>query len=123
MSKNIKAAMSIKDEKQTKIRNELKLSGYNVYEDEYKNKDGNLEYTFITDILTSIDKQKKEIIHAIEQVTQTKVLVKLILNSSKTEKSRIKVVSIPEYEVKNWIISNTKKTRMYVEILTCHVSL
>lgn len=109
MSKNIKAAMSIKDERQTKIRNELKLAGYNVYEDEYKNKDGNLEYTFITDILTGIDKQKKEIIHAIEQVTQTKVLVKLILNSSKTEKSRIKVVSIPEYEVKNWIISNTKK--------------
>lgn len=108
VSKNIKASIIVKDDIQLKLRSELKLNGYMVYEDEYYNKDNNIEYTFVTNILSNIDKQKKHIISIIEQITGQKVAIKLILNSSKTEKSRIKVISVPKYEVKSAIISHIK---------------
>lgn len=108
VSKNIKASILVKDDIQLNLRNELKLAGYFVYEDEYVNNLDNFEYTFVTNILTNIEKQKKEIISIIEQITNNKVTVKLILNSSKTEKSKIKIVSIPKYELKTTVISHTK---------------
>lgn len=109
VSKNIKASIIVKDELQSKLRSELKLNGYMVYEDEYYNKDSNFEYTFVTNILTNIDKQKKHIISIVEQITTQKVAIKLILNSSKTEKSRIKVISVPKYDVKTSIVSHIKE--------------
>lgn len=108
ISKNLKSSLVVKDQNQSKIREELKLNGFIVYEDEYILKDGKLEYTFVTDILTNIDKQKKLILSSIEQIVQKKLAIKLILNSSKTEKSKIKVVTIPKYEVKNAISSQIK---------------
>ena len=109
VSKNIKASILVKDELQSKLRSELKLNGYMVYEDEYYNKDSNFEYTFVTNILTNIDKQKKQIISIVEQITSQKVAIKLILNSSKTEKSRVKVISVPKYDVKTAIVSHIKE--------------
>jgi len=108
VSKNIKAAILVKDDTQLNLRNELKLNGYFVYEDEYSCENGNFEYTFVTNILTSIDKQKKELISIFEQITGKKIAIKLILNSSKTEKSKIKVVSIPLYDLMTSVISHNK---------------
>lgn len=108
VSKNIKANILVKDDTQLNLRNELKIAGYFVYEDEYSNNNDNIEYTFVTNILTNIEKQKKEIISVIEHVTNKKVMVKLILNTSKTEKSKIKVISIPKYELKTTVVSHNK---------------
>ena len=108
ISKNIKSGLIVKDSIQAKLRDELKLNGYTVYEDEYLYENNNLEYTFVTNILTNIDKQKKQIINVIEQIMEQKVSIKLILNSSKNEKSRIKVVTVPKYQAKNIVISKIK---------------
>ena len=108
ISKNLKSSLVVKDQNQAKIREELKLNGFIVYEDEYLVKDEKLEYTFVTDILTNIDKQKKLIISAIEQIVQKKVAIKLILNSSKKEKSKIKIITVPKYEIKSVITSQIK---------------
>ncbi len=98
----------IYDKKHSKLREELKFYGFVVYEDDYKNEKGNIEYTFVTDILTNIDKQKKQIISLASQILEQNVSVKLILNSSKKEKSKIKLVTIPDYEAISSIISMTK---------------
>ncbi len=93
---------------QEKIRAELKFYGYIVYEDEFKEEQNNIEYVFITDILTNIEKQKRQIISLISNIIGQSVSIKLILNSSKTEKSKIKVVTIPKYNTKVSIVSKTK---------------
>lgn len=93
---------------QEKIRAELKFYGYIVYEDEFKQEQNNIEYIFVTDILNNIDKQKKQIISLISNIIGQNVNIKLILNSSKTEKSKIKIVTIPKYSVKVGITSKSK---------------
>lgn len=109
---NISNSIDTKTLKQDKIqellRNELKLYGYTIYEDEFKKENNDIEYTFVTDILTSIDKQKKQIISLASNVLERNVTIKLILNSSKKEKSKIKLVTIPNYEVKTAIVSEKK---------------
>lgn len=60
ISKNIKSDLIKIDKKQEKLREELKFYGYLVYEDEYKEDDTGIEYTFVTNILNNIDKQKKK---------------------------------------------------------------
>lgn len=109
---NISNCIDTKIVKQDKIqellRNELKLYGYTIYEDEFKKENNDIEYVFVTDILTNIDKQKKEIISIISNVLERNVTVKLILNSSKKEKSKIKLVTIPNYDVKTAIVSEKK---------------
>lgn len=93
---------------QEKIRAELKFYGYVIYEDEYVKDGDDIEYLFVTDILNNIEKQKKQILSIISNVFAKPMSVKLILNSSKTERSKIKVVSVPKFKVRNGIASATK---------------
>lgn len=108
ISENIKEGSLVKDEAQKKLRNELKFYGYNVYEDDFKRDKETIEYTFITDILTNIDKQKKQIVELCSNILEQNMCIKLILNISKTEKSKIKIVSTPKYNIKSEIIFYTK---------------
>ena len=96
------------DKNHQKIREELKFYGYVVYEDDYKEENGNVEYVFVTDILTNIEKQKKQIVSIISQILEQNVSVKLILNSSKSERSKIKLVTKPSFESISAICSETK---------------
>ena len=108
ISRNIKNEVVEVDKKQEKLREELKFFGYVVYEDEFKEDDSNIEYTFVTNILNNIDKQKKEIVSIVSNILEKQVSIKLILNSSKTEKSRIKLVTIPKFETKNSVVQYSK---------------
>ena len=108
ISENIKEGSLVKDEAQKKLRNELKFYGYNVYEDDFKRDKEIIEYTFITDILTNIDRQKNQIVELCSNILEQNMCIKLILNISKTEKSKIKIVSTPKYNIKSEIISYTK---------------
>lgn len=108
ISKNIKNVPIVEDKTQLKLREELKFYGYIVYEDELKKEGTNIEYTFVTDILTNIDKQKKQIISLASDILEQNVTIKLILNSSKNEKSRIKIVTEPDFSVQNSICSDIK---------------
>lgn len=108
ISKNIKNTVVVQDDIQLKLREELKFYGYIVYEDELQKVGQNIEYTFVTDILNNIDKQKKQIISLASDILEQKVTIKLILNSSKKEKSRIKIVSEPDYDIQNAISHDIK---------------
>lgn len=110
ISRSIKNVPMVEDKTQTKLRDELKFYGYLVYEDELKREENNIEYTFVTDILTNIDKQKKEIVALASNILEQNVTIKLILNSSKKEKSRIKLVSKPDYEISTSISSDMKSS-------------
>lgn len=81
------------------IREELKMLGYPIYEDELVIENEYVEYTFITDILGDIDTQKDEIVKAVSNVLDRSMTVRLLLNISKTEKSKIKLASITHYIV------------------------
>lgn len=105
---NIKEGALVKDDSQKKLRNELKFYGFNVYEDEFARESDSIEYTFVTDILTNIDKQKKQISDLATNILEQNMTIKLILNISKTEKSKIKLVSTPKYNIKTEIISEKK---------------
>jgi len=85
---------------QKRIREELKYMGYVVYEDSYENTESTKQYEFITDILVDIDKAKREIQKIVSDVMGTNMSIKLVLNSSKTEKSRIKLIPSSKYVVK-----------------------
>ena len=108
VANNIKSEEIIKKKEHQKLRDELKFYGYIVYEDFFEEKEGSIEYTFVTDILNNIDKQKKQIISIASDILEQDMTIKLILNSSKKEKSRIKLVSTPAFEVQTGICSITK---------------
>lgn len=109
ISKNIKNNNIVAiDKKQLKLRDELKFYGFLVYEDEFKEDDENIEYIFVTNILTNIDKQKKEIVSIASNILERPMKIKLILNSSKTEKSRIRLVSTTEFDVQTNIFNTPK---------------
>ena len=74
--------------------------GYAVYEDSYENTETSKHYEFITDILIDIDKAKREIQKIVSDVMGANMSIKLVLNSSKTEKSRIKLIPSSKYVVK-----------------------
>lgn len=105
---NIKEGSLVKDNAQKRLRDELKFYGFNVYEDEFERENDIIEYTFITDILTNIDKQKKQIVELSSSILEQNMSIKLILNISKTEKSKVKIISAPKYIVKSEIISEKK---------------
>lgn len=108
ISKNIKNANISKTKEQKVLAEELKFYGYIVYEDYFEKDDNGVEYTFVTDILTDIDKQKKQIVNIVSEILEQDMVIKLILNSSKKEKSRIKLVSTPAFEIQTGIIGFTK---------------
>lgn len=90
------------------IRQELKLLGYQIYEDNYVSENNNIVYEFITDILNDIDTSKNEIQTIIGEVVGQKMNIKLILNSSKNERSRIKLVSEGKYSINSEIYQKSK---------------
>lgn len=108
ISKNIKSDLIKLDKKQEKLREELKFYGYLVYEDEFKEDDSVIEYTFVTNILSNIDKQKKEIVSIVSNILEKPMVIKLILNSSKSEKSKIKVISTPEFSIQSSVVNMAK---------------
>ena len=84
-----------------RIREELKYLGYVVYEDTFtKGENQDTMYEFITDIIIDINKAKKEIQKVVSDAVGTKMSIKLVLNSSKTERSRIKLLPTSRYVVK-----------------------
>ncbi|MDD3303786.1 MAG: SpoIIE family protein phosphatase [Clostridia bacterium] len=108
VSNNVKNTPIVDNKVHVKLRDELKFYGYIVYEDEFVQDGDNIEYTFVTDILNNIDKQKKEIVTLASDILEQNVVIKLILNSSKKEKSRIKLVSVPDFEIQNVVIHDNK---------------
>ncbi len=108
VAKNLKENAIVKDKSLEKLRDELKFYGYIVYEDSYKKENDSIEYIFVTDILTNIDAQKKEIIDITSNILEQTMSIKLILNSSKKEKSKIKLVSKPDYDIQTSIVSEIK---------------
>lgn len=96
------------NEKQKRIREELRYLGYTVYEDSFYEDERDVSYEFITDILVDVEKKKLEIQRAVSNVIGTKMSIKLILNSSKTEKSRIKLVPSSKY-ILNAVVKQVKK--------------
>lgn len=108
ISSNIENKSVKQDRIQEILRNELKLYGYTIYEDDFRKENNDIEYTFVTDILTNIDKQKKQIIDIATNILEQNVSIKLILNSSKKEKSKIKIVTVPNYKLKTAVVSSSK---------------
>lgn len=96
------------NQKQKRIREELRFLGYTVYEDSFYEDERDVSYEFITDILVDVEKKKQEIQRAVSNIIGTKMSIKLILNSSKTEKSRIKLVPSSKY-ILNAVVKQVKK--------------
>lgn len=96
------------NQRQRRIREELRFLGYVVYEDSFYEDERDMSYEFITDILVDIEKAKTEIQRAVSSVVGIKMSIKLILNSSKTEKSRIKLVPSSKY-ILNAVVKQIKK--------------
>ena len=106
-----KKSLTINNKDVKMIRDELKLLGYVVYEDELIVEKDYVEYTFITDILSDINMQKKEIVSAISNVLGKNMKIRLLLNISKTEKSKIKLASVTEYVVDSAFAQKNKGTQ------------
>lgn len=108
ISKNIKS-VPVKAEKNIKgLREEFKLHGYMVYEDDLALDKNHIEYTFVTDILNDIDGQKREIIKIASNMLEKPMSIKLLLNISKSERSKIKLVSLPKYNLEVGISKENK---------------
>lgn len=89
------------------LRKALKAD-FNIYEDFYT--DSPIPtYEFITDIITDIKTEKTKIQNAVSEVLNKKMVIKLVLNSSKTEKSKIKLVPSSKYVV-SAVAKQVKKT-------------
>ncbi len=111
--KNMSHEVVVKDQKEVSytqkcIRQELKLLGYQIYEDNYIEENDNKTYEFITDILGNVDSSKAEIQAVVGEVLGQKMNIKLILNSSKNEKSRIKLVSEGKYSINSEVYQKSK---------------
>jgi len=112
ISKNIRNVPAKSEKNVKSLRDELKLHGYMVYEDDFSKDNNSIEYTFITDILTDIDKQKKEIIKLVSNMLEKPMTIKLLLNISKTEKSKIKLVSMTKYNLEVGIAKSSKTNEL-----------
>lgn len=98
----------VTNEKQKRIREELKFLGYVVYEDTFYQDERDVSYEFITDILVDMEKAKQDIMRTVSNIIGEKMSIKMILNSSKTEKSRIKLIPSSKYIV-NAVVKQIKK--------------
>lgn len=108
MSRDISKVQKEVSYTQKCLRQELKLLGYQIYEDNYIEENDSKTYEFITDILKDIDISKHEIQTVVGEVLGQKMNIKLILNSSKNEKSRIKLVSEGKYSITSEIYQKNK---------------
>ncbi len=108
IAEDIKEGSIVKDDVQKRLRNEFKFYGFNIYEDDFQRENDTIEYTFITDILTDIDRQKKKIVDLSSNILEQNMSIKLLLNISKTEKSKVKIVSTPKYTIKSEVVSEIK---------------
>ncbi|MDD4375633.1 MAG: SpoIIE family protein phosphatase [Clostridia bacterium] len=90
------------------IRQELKMLGYKIYEDVYTDNNDNKIYEFITDIIDNKETSKQEIQNVVGEVIGQKMNIKLILNSSKNEKSRIKLISDSKYLISSELFTQSK---------------
>jgi stage II sporulation protein E len=108
ISKNIKIKPSKLEKNIKSLRDELKLMGYMIYEDDLIVSKDYIEYIFVTDILTNIDFQKKEIVSTVSNMLEKNMNVKLLLNISKTERSKIKLVSVSKYDLEISVASGCK---------------
>lgn len=93
------------------IREELKMLGYTIYEDDLIVNNDYVEYTFITDILDNIDRQKIEIASTVSNLLGKSMKIRLLLNISKTEKSKIKLASVTQYVVDTYAVQKQKETQ------------
>lgn len=107
IAENIILDKVVSDEpKEELLKEELRLLGYNVYDSELKivkneeNDDTMIEYTVITDILKDIDEEKKSISKIVSGILEKNMIVKVIINSSKNEKAKIKMISKPKFDIK-----------------------
>ena len=108
MSRDISKVQKEVSYTQKCLRQELKLLGYQIYEDSYIEENDSKTYEFITDILKDIDVSKQEIQTVVGEVLGQNMNIKLILNSSKNEKSRIKLVSEGKYSIASEIYQKNK---------------
>lgn len=109
MSKEMDLPKKADTKEQKLIREDLKFLGYIVYEDTYNEDPINPIYEFITDILIDIDKAKENIQKVVSDALHTEMKIKLILNSSKTEKSRVRLIPSNKY-IANTVVRQIKKT-------------
>lgn len=109
MSKEMDLPKKVDTREQKLIREDLKFLGYVVYEDTYNEDPNEPVYEFITDILTDIDKAKADIQKVVSDALHNEMKIKLILNSSKTEKSRVRLIPSNKY-IANTVVRQIKKT-------------
>lgn len=109
MSREMDLPKKADTREQKLIREDLKFLGYVVYEDTYNDDPNAPIYEFITDILTDIDKAKENIQKVVSDALHTEMKIKLILNSSKTEKSRVRLIPSNKY-IANTVVRQIKKT-------------
>lgn len=86
--------------KQKQIKEDLRHIGYTIYEDILNADKENYMYEFITDIITDIEKAKKDIQSVVSSILGKQMCIKLILNSSSTERSKVKLVPMSKFIVK-----------------------
>lgn len=109
MSKEMDLPKKADTKEQKLIREDLKFMGYIIYEDFYVDDENGPTYEFITDILTDIDKAKADIQKVVSDALHNEMKIKLILNSSKTEKSRVRLIPSNKY-IANTVVRQVKKT-------------
>ena len=108
MSNEIKEPTHDVSNKQKSMREELKFIGYTIYEDNLVETQNSKAYEFITDLLNDVDVSKREISAAVGNVLGEKMKIKLILNSSKNEKSRIKLISEGKFVIDSAVSQRSK---------------
>lgn len=91
------------------VKEELHLNGFNAYDIKFKKEKENIvQVSILTDIFNDIDRDKREIENILTKVLEKKFITKLIINSSKTERSRIKLIIKPNLDFKIGISTQIK---------------
>jgi len=96
---------------QKKIREELKFLGYFVYQDNIERKNDVIEYELVTDIIVNTSKAKQDIQKIVSEALGKDLVINLMLNSSKTEKTKIKLVLKKNYILKT-VVKQINRTKV-----------